>query len=203
MREEERLETRTKTEQPTEETRKRKRGAEEAGNEQREEKVSDFVSERAYFAWWDKLQHKDFFGERGFNKLISPFIEMIEKRGCQLFGEHKGPDFVALVNEFYANMVGVKGKTVCVKGKWISFNREKVNETFNMKEQKDGSKFKKLVKEPKYQKIVDLLTNGKGKWKATRKTIHESIARGSLTRKLRYGFTFSVQTYCHQNISVQ
>ena len=66
-------------------------------------------------------------------------------------------------------MVGVKGKTVCVRRKWIAFSRENINETFNLKEQKDGSKFKKLLKESEYQKIVDLLTNGKGKWKATRK----------------------------------
>ena len=44
-----------------------------------------------------------------------------------------------------------------------------INETFNLKVQKDGSKFKKLLKEPEYQKIVDLLTCGKGKWKETRK----------------------------------
>ena len=55
MQEEERLETRTKTKQPIEETRKRKRGVEEAKTEQWKEKVSDFVSELAYFAWKDKL----------------------------------------------------------------------------------------------------------------------------------------------------
>ena len=49
------------------------------------------------------------------------------------------------------------------------FSREMINETFNLKVQKDGSKFKKLLKELEYQKIVDLLTSGKGKWKATRK----------------------------------
>ena len=68
-------------EHETEKTRKRKRGAEEAGTKQRKEKVSDFVAERAYFAWRDKLQHKDFISERGFSKLISPFVETIEKRG--------------------------------------------------------------------------------------------------------------------------
>ena len=73
VQEEERPEARTKIEQQTEETRKRKIGAEEAGAEQREEKVSDFVSELAYFTWRDKLQHRDFIGERGFNRLISPF----------------------------------------------------------------------------------------------------------------------------------
>ena len=41
------------------------------------------------------------------------------------------------------------------------FNREKIDENFNLKERKNGSKFKKLVKEPNYQKIVDLLTDGK------------------------------------------
>ena len=59
---------------------------------------------------------------------------MIEKRGWHLLGEHKALGFMALVKEFYANMVG--GKTVYVKGEWISFSREKINETFNLKKQK-------------------------------------------------------------------
>ena len=108
----------------------------------------------------------------------------------QLLGEHKSPGFVALVKEFYANMVGVRGKTVCVKGKWISFSREKINETFNLNEKKGGSKFKKLLKETKYQKFVDLITDGKRKWKATRKTPHESTARGSLTEEAKVWFYF-------------
>ena len=71
---------------------------------------------------------------------------MLEKREWQILGEHKAPSFVALVKEFYANMVGVKGKKVCVRGKWISFSKETINETFNLKGRKDGSKFKKLLK---------------------------------------------------------
>ena len=74
-------EVQTETEQETEETRKRKRGAEEAETEKIREKVSDFVSERAYFAGRNKLQNRDFISERGFNKLISPFVETIEKKG--------------------------------------------------------------------------------------------------------------------------
>ena len=50
--------------------------------------------------------------------------------------------------------------------------------------------FKKLLKELEYKKILDLLTDGKGKWKATRKTLHESIARGSLTKEARVWFYF-------------
>ena len=51
-------------------------------------------------------------------------------------------------------------------------------------------KFKRLVKEPNFQKIVDLLTDGKGKWNATRKNPHESITRGSLTEEAKVWFYF-------------
>ena len=80
-----------------EESRKRKRGAEEARAESSREKASDWVSERTYVAWRDKLQHKDFIGERGFNKWISPFQEVIESKGWHLFCEYKAPRFVVMV----------------------------------------------------------------------------------------------------------
>ena len=72
---------RTKTEQLEKETRKRRKGAEEDRVERREEKASDLVLECAYLAWRDKFQHRDFIGERGFNKLISPFLEIVESKG--------------------------------------------------------------------------------------------------------------------------
>ena len=63
----------------------------------------------------------------------------------------------------FANMVEEKGKKVYVRGKWIDFSKETINRLFNLKVKKDGSKFKSLLKESEYQKIVDLLTAGKGK----------------------------------------
>ena len=74
----------------------------------------------------------------------------------------------------------MKDKTVYVRNKWISFSREEIDKTYNPNERKNGLKFKKLVKEPDFQKIVDLLTDGKGKWYATRTNPNESITRGSL-----------------------
>ena len=52
--------------------------------------------------------------------------------------------------EFYAKMVGMKDKTVYVRGKWISFIREQIDQIYNLHERKNGSKFKKLVKEPDF-----------------------------------------------------
>ena len=77
-----------------------------------------------------------------------------------------------------------------VRGKWISFSRKNIDLTFNLNERKNGSKFKKLVKEPDFQKIYDLLTYGKGKWNSIRKNPHESIARGSLTEQAKVRFYF-------------
>ena len=51
--------------------------------------------------------------------------------------------------------------------------------------QKDGSKFKKQLKEPEHQKIVDLLTAGKGEWKGTEINPFRSIARGYLTEEAK------------------
>ena len=46
--------------------------------------------------------------------------------------EHKTPRFVDVVKEFYANMVGIKDRTVYVRGKWISFSREQIDRTYNL-----------------------------------------------------------------------
>ena len=56
--------------------------------------------------------------------------------------------------------------------------------------QKDGSKFKKQLKEPEHQKIVNLLTVGKGEWKGTKKTPFKSISIGDLTEEAKVWFYF-------------
>ena len=55
---------------------------------------------------------------------------------------------------------------------------------------KNGSKFKKLVEAPDFQKIVNLLTDGKGKWNAIIKNPHESIAIGAFTEPAKVWFYF-------------
>ena len=165
--------------------------------------MRDWISDMAYVAWKDKLQYRDFIGERGFSKWISPFQEVIESKGWHLFCEHKALRFIDVVKELYANMEGMKVKAVYVRWKWKSFSKEQIDQTYNLQERKNGSKFKKLVKEPDFQKIVDLLTNGEGKWNAIRKNPHESIARGALTDQQRCGFIFYVQSYYLQSTYVQ
>ena len=136
------------------------------------------------------LKERGFIAERGFKKIISPFIEMLEKREWQALGKHKEPGCAAMVKEFFANIVEEEGKKVYVRGHWIDFSNQRINILFNLKVQKDDSKFKKQLKEPDYQKIVDLLTAGKGKWKGTKKTLYKSISRGDLTKKAKVWFYF-------------
>ena len=151
VQEEERVESRR---EPKGESRKRKRGLEEAEVEQRNKKVRSLISDKVATLMEKSLKDRGFIVERGFKKLISHFPEMLEKRGWKSPGEHKEPGYAALVKEFFANMVEEEGKKVYVRGQWIDFSKEKINILFNLKVHKDGSKFKKLLKEPKYQKSI-------------------------------------------------
>ena len=116
------------------------------------------------------------------SRILSPLsLKYLEKGELKALGKRKEPGCAAMVKEFFANMVEDEGNKVYDRGHWINFIKESINLLFNLKVQKDGSKFKKLLKEPDYQKIVDLLTAEKGKWKGTTKTLYKSISRGDLT----------------------
>ena len=116
-----------------EESKKRKRRTEEPESEQRVEKARNFILDKAVALMEKSLKERGFIAERGFKKLVSPFVEMLEKREWQALGEHKEPGCAAMVKEFFANMVEDEGKKVYVIGNWIDFNKEKLNMLFNLK----------------------------------------------------------------------
>ena len=154
------------------------------------ERTKSFISKKAATLMEGSLKDRGFIAKRWFKKVISPFAKILEKRGWQSLGEHREPGYASLVKEIFANMVEKEGKRVYVRGHWLEFSREEINRLFNLRVQKDGSKFKKQLKEPEHHKIVDLLTAGKGKWKGTRKTPFKFIARGDLTEEAKVWFYF-------------
>ena len=88
------------------------------------------------------------------------------------FYKPKAPGFATLAREFYSNMVEMKEDSEYVRGVWVPFGRKRINEVFQLKELKHGSKFKKLVEKSDHAKIINLLTTGQGKWEATKKNTH-------------------------------
>ena len=52
------------------------------------------------------------------------------------------------------------------------------------------SKFKKLRKDLDHQKLVELLTVGKGEWNSTKKNPFDSISKGSLIEEAKVWFYF-------------
>ena len=167
-----------------------KRGVEEAEIEQRNERVRNLILDKASALMEKSRNDRGFIVERGFKRIIYPFSEMLEKRRWQSLGEHKALGYATWVKEFFANMVEEEGNKLYVRVKWIYFSKETINGLFNPKVQKDGSKFKRLLKEPKYHKIVDLLIDGKGQSKATKKILYEYIAIGDLTEEAKVWFYF-------------
>ena len=128
--------------------------------------------------------------ERGFGKLISPFSEVTEKRGWGFFCEHKALGFSALTREFCATMVGMKEDSVYVRGVWVPFGDRRINEMFKLRDLKHASKYKKLVENQNYEKMLNLLTGEEGKWEATKKNPHHEIKRGALTEEANVWFYF-------------
>ena len=107
-----------------------------------------------------------------------------------MFCKHKPPGFAAVVKEFYANMIDMKEDLLFVRGIWVPMGHERINEVLQIKDPKNGSKYKKLPRDPNHEKIVDFLTAGKEKWSSTTKNPHESINRGSLTEETKVWFYF-------------
>ena len=87
-------------------------------------------------------------------------------------------------------MIEMKEDSICARGIWVPMGHERINEVLQIKDPKNGSKYKKLFREPNHEKIIDFLTVGKGKWRATKKNPHESINRGSLIEEAKVWFYF-------------
>ena len=123
------LEGQEEEQNQTQKGRKQKR-AEQSRSEQAEESEDDkaFISDKAYSLWEKNLSDKGFLGESGFGKFISPFVEIIEKRGWSLFCKHKPPGFAAVVMEFHANMVEMEEDLAYIRGIWVPMGHERINE---------------------------------------------------------------------------
>ena len=92
-----------------------------------EEEIEDFVSEEAYSNWRKHYAGKGFVVERRFKHPITPFKEMIEKRGWETLCAHRRAGYAAVVREFYSNLVGRKDNTVYVRGVWVPYGAQAIN----------------------------------------------------------------------------
>ena len=154
-----------------------------------EEEVEDFVSEEAYSNWRKHYAGKGFVAERRFKNPIIPFKEMIEKRGWETLCAHRRAGYAAVVREFYSHLVGRKDNTVYVRGVWVPYGAQAINQVYGMAGHKHGSKFKKLLENPDLKKIVEKLTDGKAHLRQE-KGGPKTLNRGSLTEEAKVWFYF-------------
>ena len=100
---------------------------EEEEKQSSDEEVEEFVFDKAYEIMEKKILKKESIRERGFKRFISPFKEIIKKRGWKFVCQHLSSGFAALVREFYANLGDRKETQFYVRGKWVSFHRKDIN----------------------------------------------------------------------------
>ena len=154
-----------------------------------EEEIEDFVSEEAYSNWRKHYASKGFVAERRFKNPITPFKEIIEKRGWETLCAHRRSGYAAVVREFYSNMVGRKDNTVYVRGVWVPYGAQAINQVYGMAGQKHWSKFKKLLENPDLKKIAEKLTDGKAQLRQE-KGGPKTLNKGSLTEEAKVWFYF-------------
>ena len=154
-----------------------------------EEQADDFVSEEAHSNMWKYYANKGFVAERRFKNPITPFKELIEKRGWETLCAHRRAGYVAVVKEFYANLVGRKDNTVYVRGVWVPYGAQAINQVYGLAGLKHGSKFKKLLENPDLKKIAEKLTDGKAQLRQE-KGGPKILNRGSLTEEAKVWFYF-------------
>ena len=155
----------------------------------REEEVEDFVSDEAYSNWKKHYANKGFVAERRFRNPITPFKEMIEKRGWKALCTHQRSGYAAVVREFYYNLVGRKDNTVFVRGVWVLNGAKAINQVFGMEGHKHGSKFKKLLENLDLKKIAEKLTDGKAQLRQEKGGL-KTLNRGSLTEEAKVWLYF-------------
>ena len=156
-----------------------------------EEEIEDFVSDEAYSNWRKHYAGKGFVAERRFKNPITPFKEMIEKRGWTALCKHQNSGYAAVVREFYSNLVGRKDNIVYVRGVWVPYGVKAINQVYGMAGHKHGSKFKKLLEIPDLKKIAEKLTDGKAQLR-NEKGGPKTLNRGSLTEEAKVWFLASV-----------
>ena len=94
-----------------------------------------------------------------------------------------------MVREFYSNMVGRKDNTVYVRGVWVPYGAQAINQVYGMVGHKHGSKLKKLLENPDLKKIAEKLTDGKAQLRQE-KGGPKTLNRGSLTEEAKVWFYF-------------
>ena len=154
-----------------------------------EEEIEDFVSEEAYSNWRKNYVGKGFVAERRFKDPITPFKEMIEKRGWETLCAHRRVGYAVVVREFYSNLVGRKENTVYVRGVWVPYGAQAINQVYGMAGHKHGSKFKRLLENPDLKKIAEKLTDGKAQLRQE-KGGPKTLNRGCLTEEAKVWFYF-------------
>ena len=85
--------------------------------------------------------------------------------------------------------MGRKDNSVYVRGIWVPYGAETINEMYGMEGQKHGSKYKKIIDNPNHEKISRKLTDGKVKWVQGRGE-QKTINRGDLTEEEKVWFYF-------------
>ena len=115
------------------------------------------------------FSHTPFFLEKGFTSIAINFFDLLKgRRNWNQLCEHPPLGVAPVVCEFCTNLRYKIGLTVFVRGTWLPFDYNTINQVFGLNDE-DSEEFKALYREPDYEKILQEFTDGKSPWSRTTK----------------------------------
>ena len=116
----------------------------------------------------DNLCTRKFIPERGFAVSNAYFERIMLQKGWATFASHPSAGVGRVVREFYVNVLLHRDHTYWVRGKWVSFGPQQINQCYAL-EKVDETRFQTLQVNINWHEIFKDLTDDQAHWNITRK----------------------------------
>ena len=123
-----------------------------------------FISREAERVYHESLFNQSFVPERGFPTSNAFFNYTIKNHDWHTLCATPIPVVAPVVREFYSNLPFKVGTTVFVRGKWVDFSAQTINQIYRLQDD-DSGEYRALFMDTNYESLMEELTQGQGQWK--------------------------------------
>ena len=123
-----------------------------------------FISREAERLYHELLCIRSFVLERGFPTSNTFFNFTIQTKGWQTLCALSTPGVALVVREFHSNLRFRVGTTVFIRGRWIDFGAQAINQIYQLRED-DSEEYQALFVATNFKSLMQELTQDQGVWR--------------------------------------
>ena len=123
-----------------------------------------FISREAERIYHESLFNRSFLREHDFPTSNAFFNFTIQKRRWQTLCAPPVPRVAPVVREFHSNLPFKMCTTVFVRGRWVEFGAQAINQIYRMIDD-ESAEYRALFANTDYERLMQELTHGQGVWR--------------------------------------